>query len=207
MIIIVDGYNVIKQALEKIKITPQERKRFIHLLSRYVRRKGHEIILVFDGGDSLYPYEEEEHGIKIVYSGYRLCADKVICEFLNKYKGYETVLVSSDRELKSFAKRKEIEAVTALFFYNKIKSILPEDEILGVPSGEVVKIDSGGDQDIQNDIDKLMLMASKNLVDKDAPTSDDFEGEIKRHKQRKKSGSSFTRPKANRKKNKLLEKL
>ena len=201
MIILIDAYNVIKQALQKGRISLQEKKSFINLLGRYAKRKKHKIIIFFDGGDSMYPFEKVEHGLTIVFSGYKQCADSLIVESLGKYKNYDTLLVSSDRELRDYAKKLNTESVGALYFYNKISSELLE-EFQPEASGEVQKLHP---QEEQKEIDLLMMQASEHVLDKDYDFAKDDKHEPERHKARK--SKSFTKSKKDQKKGRKIEKL
>lgn len=78
MIIIVDGYNVLRGVLDGREASEQARNQFLAQLGRYARRKKHKIILIFDGGSSPMPEKTEQHGINLVYSGYIDTADDLI---------------------------------------------------------------------------------------------------------------------------------
>ncbi len=47
MVIVIDGYNVLKQLHDEI-VSSEERSRYITTLKRYAKKKTHTIILVFD---------------------------------------------------------------------------------------------------------------------------------------------------------------
>ncbi|MBT3455456.1 hypothetical protein HN446_00115 [bacterium] len=201
MILLIDGYNLVKHGLAKSRITPNEKKQFLDTLGRYVKRKKHEVVLVFDGGDNMYPFKEKEHGMSIWYSGYNQCADSLIKKFLRKYKNFDTLLVSSDRELQDCAKRAGIESVTAMYFYNKITGEV-FDQLSEVASDQVQKLHADSDKEV----DDLMRLASENVIDKDYLLDRENDSKnILRHKEPK--GSSFKESKDQRKKNRKLEKL
>ena len=205
MILLVDGYNVVKQALLSEHISSEEKKDFISMLGRYVKRRRHQLILFFDGGDSLYPFREHEHGIEIVHSGYNTCADSVIKDYVLKYKNHDTLLVTSDRELRSYAKKQDVESVNSLFFYDKVKDAL--DEVVHVKKKIMSEVSKMHSDQNDSEIDQLMMQASKNVVDKDfVLEQEELKNKPKRHKPQR-TASSFTKDKKHRKKDKKLERL
>jgi|SRR5579859_1039203 len=136
MIIIIDGYNILKQlnphSSEKAK------NNFIDQLSIYAHRKHHQIIIVFDGGDQPYDYNEYHKGIKVSHSGYKQTADDVIKQLLEKIKDKDVLLVSSDRELVRYAHRLNIESSDALTFYYLINKPLSGLEKPGNIKGRLI---------------------------------------------------------------------
>ena len=197
MILLIDGYNVIKQKLGKSYVSDDERESFISMLGRYAKKRQHDIILCFDGGDSMYPFNEKMHGITINYSGYNESADCVIKELLKKYKNKDTLLVSSDRELKDYAKINNVESIDSSFFYSRVTEKLSGNVFKKV-SGEVQKLDSENNDE---ELDQLMEQASRMILDKDAVS--DTSHIAVRHKPRK----SFTKSRSQLKRDKKIEKL
>lgn len=117
MILLIDGYNILKQAMLKSEISDQERNTFISNLGKYCKAKGHKARLVFDGGPSDRAVKESLHGITVVYSGYRESADDYIKNYLDANKAFDILLVSSDRDICRFASRINIEQIDAKDFY------------------------------------------------------------------------------------------
>src|SRR3970282_2010442 len=99
MIIIIDGYNVIKQLYGEHYVDERQRNRFIHMLSSYGLRKKHKIVVVFDGGSHLWPSQEVVAKVKVIYSGAKETADEVIMNYIDNHLTKELLLVSSDNEL------------------------------------------------------------------------------------------------------------
>ena len=75
MILLIDGYNVIKQAMLKKTISEDERKSFIKQLGKYHKIKGHKIMLIFDGGPFDRASKEKENGVYVIYAGTQETAD------------------------------------------------------------------------------------------------------------------------------------
>ena len=111
MHILIDGYNLIRQSIDLRRYERQNlesgRRALIDWLADYRRRKGHPITVVFDGWESGSPLEESDYssGIHIIYSGRGVKADDVI-KRITASTDEEILIVSSDREIISFANRR-----------------------------------------------------------------------------------------------------
>ena len=111
MNILIDGYNLIRQSdiLRRYERQSLEagRNALIASLSGYRGRKKHKITVVFDGWESGSAQEERDFqaGINIIYSSRGEKADEVI-KRLTAESDEEIIVVSSDREISSFAIRR-----------------------------------------------------------------------------------------------------
>jgi predicted RNA-binding protein with PIN domain len=121
MHIIVDGYNLIRQAdpfrgAERISLE-EGRKALIRSLARYRQRKGHRITVVFDGWLGGSPTEERDlaGGVAIIYSRLGEKADEVI-KRLVQGAAEETLVVTSDREVSHCAERRGQSAIASPAF-------------------------------------------------------------------------------------------
>jgi predicted RNA-binding protein with PIN domain len=85
MIIVIDGYNVLKQLSLGRHISEQERRQFVHMLSSYRNRKKHSIMLFFDGGPSTWPSKEVIAKVTVIYSGAKKTADAVIMKYMKEH--------------------------------------------------------------------------------------------------------------------------
>ncbi len=118
VIIIIDGYNLLKQVMPDEDIGEGQRERFIKQLSEYAHKKKHHVVLVFDGGSYVRPTKEIKGDVQIIYSGYHESADDYIYRYVEKHKSYDMLLISSDRELrKKVAACAAVEAVHPEEFY------------------------------------------------------------------------------------------
>jgi predicted RNA-binding protein with PIN domain len=114
MDLIVDGYNLIgsEQGLRD----PLEPKRnwLVQRLSQYQEIKRFNLIVVFDGWRSGRNEEivERKNGISIIYSRLNEKADAVIIR-LARPKGAGSVVVTSDREIRTAVERFGAVAVSA----------------------------------------------------------------------------------------------
>ncbi|HPD57813.1 MAG TPA: NYN domain-containing protein [Smithellaceae bacterium] len=108
MFIIIDGYNLIRQSktLRRYEVKSLEagRAALFSLLSDYQKIKEHRITVVFDGWQGEQRFEERDryYDVDIIYSGYGDYADDVIKRMIENAEE-ETIVVSSDREIISFA--------------------------------------------------------------------------------------------------------
>ncbi len=178
MVIIIDGYNLIKQIDYDRQISEQERHRFVHMLGRYGRRKKHKIVIVFDGGPQTWPSKEVIAGVKIIYSGVKETADSAIMQYIDDYRTKELLLVSSDNELGHFASKHNIVSIGSVDFYYLLQ------EALKAPSNEEV-VDQQPEielDDAVQDLDVLMERASKVIPQKleDLPRSKQRQATLQR---------------------------
>lgn len=119
MVIIIDGYNVLKQAMPGS--TELHRTHFITMLNRYAQVKGHTIIVVFDGGPT-YSLTKEVYGsITVIFVGTQESADDYIIRILPEYKNKEVLLVTSDRHIIKNASRLSITTLDSDHFYDFLK--------------------------------------------------------------------------------------
>ncbi len=68
MIILIDGYNVLKQVYPSTQISEAQRQQFINQLRSYGKIKQHKVVLVFDAG----PFDRPTKNILRVYLWYIL---------------------------------------------------------------------------------------------------------------------------------------
>lgn len=80
MRIIIDGYNVLKKMYHDELIDEQTKAHFLNQLHYYGKKKGHAIIVIFDGGLFSYPEREIHKSVTVIYAGARRTADDYIKE-------------------------------------------------------------------------------------------------------------------------------
>jgi len=178
MIIVVDAYNLLRSVPPyKKTITDKERAQFITKLSSYGRRKGHKIVIVFDGGPHEWPFKENMKTVTVVYSGIHESADDYIKEYIDAHHMKDLLLVSSDAELNRCAERLNIPSIDSAIFFQLMRQELSSKQSVSGEDDEVVKLSDAG-----TDVDELMLQASKAVPQK----SEDFATEhVKRHHAKK----------------------
>lgn len=121
MLILIDGYNLIRQSDTLRRFEQQSleagRRALISKLMAYKMKRGHAITVVFDGWKSGSPEEERDRQgtIDIIYSRYGEKADDVI-KRIAAHTMEEAIVVSSDREITSYVKRCGKTALTSAEF-------------------------------------------------------------------------------------------
>jgi predicted RNA-binding protein with PIN domain len=159
MIIIVDAYNLLRAVPPyKRTITDNERAQFIKNLSAYGRRKGHKVVIVFDGGPYEWPSKENMKTVTVVYSGIHQTADDYIKEYVEAHKAKDLLLVTSDSELNRFAARVQIPSIDSSVFQQLLHEELRVKEAVVQKNADVVVKLA---QDNHTYIDELMVQASK----------------------------------------------
>ena len=163
MIIVIDGYNVLKHLSKGDRVGPSERAQFVAQLGRYAKKRKHDIQLVFDGGAYGLSSAETDHAIRVIYVGSGETADDYIARLLATYRGKDALLISTDRGLGDRAKRLQIPTLDASLFCDYMafalncdgvngQSIVSDSSDLGV-----IKTASGN----QPALDTLMLESSQ----------------------------------------------
>ncbi len=125
MDLILDGYNLIgSQGGLTAGTLEQKRNRLIQQLSQYQKRKGFNVIVVFDGWRSGAATEsvQRRDGLSIVYSRLGEKADEVVVR-IARSKGGGCVVVSSDREIRKAVEKFDAVAVSAGEFNQILKTL------------------------------------------------------------------------------------
>ena len=120
MHIIVDGYNYIGRYSGLIGDIEEKREALINLLCEYRALKKHDITVVFDGWQNGMPVESSEvkRGVRIIFSRLGEKADEVIKRL--SVKGQNIIVVSSDREVSSYAVNRGAVALSCSEFEKKL---------------------------------------------------------------------------------------
>jgi predicted RNA-binding protein with PIN domain len=150
MHIIVDGYNLIRQSdtfrQSERKSLEEGRNALIRSLAGYRKLRGHRITVVFDGWVGGSPAEERDlaGGVEIIYSRLGEKADEVIKRLLAK-GDEELLVVTSDREIATFAVRRGKSAVTSAAFEERLERSTAES--LPAESDDTDDADADEDDD------------------------------------------------------------
>ena len=115
MILIIDGYNVLRMWYNYI-VSEHERTIFINQLKKYAIKKKLKIVLVFDGGIMPWSEESSSKTLKVIYVGKNVTADEYIEKYIKKNQNKELLVVSSDHQIQNYAKEYNIESVDAELF-------------------------------------------------------------------------------------------
>lgn len=163
MIILIDAYNVLKQKIGTDYINADQQRQFVEQLRDYAHAKKHELIVVFDGGSYNWPYESKKKNVTIIFSGERATADDVIKKVLDRIDFQNTVLVSSDRELRAHAAAVRVPSIAAEDF---TRIMLSKDDNLVRVTPDVKQLKKETETKNQ-DLDSLMEKASRIVIYKD----------------------------------------
>lgn len=193
MIVLVDGYNVMKMVFScRGQQFRMEKKNFICSIGKYFKIKSktiRQILLFFDGGSSMQMTREIKNGVVVMQSGQRMSADDIILEYIEKKNSQEILLVTNDRELikLSHQNNKYVVCMDSDAFWELVCKTIIMDK--GIPQSN--KGAGGGMKKINHDdnnrssnseFDALMAMASMHLPDKD---HDELKNENDMHKRKK----------------------
>jgi predicted RNA-binding protein with PIN domain len=130
MIVIVDGYNLLKHLFPKEKgKLDKHRDLIVSQLGFYKKKKEgkiKEIVLVFDGGHWSHATREIRHGITVIFSGQDQNADDWIVDYVERMKGEELLVVTRDKELISRCST-YAEAVSVVDFYDIVQNVLLDE--------------------------------------------------------------------------------
>ena len=129
MLIIIDGYNLLK-TIKGSNATEQQRSELIGFLGDYQKRQGHEVIIIFDGGPSCRPIIERQSGVTIILAGTRFSADHCIIEYVQGRNQQDMVVVTADRELIREVKTYQVSAVDPHTFYHRVHKRVTEQNKL-----------------------------------------------------------------------------
>ena len=168
MVIVIDGYNVLKQVFSAGTTTHTVRTRFINQLQQYAVRKNHSILLVFDAGPAFKPTKECYGAVTVVYAGTAQTADEYIKMCLEDMANQELLLVSSDREITRHAARLGIESIDAPDFYYFLTRPYEVEQTKNRSGAPVVVKTIDGKS---SDIDQLMELASRGVPYKEEDNS------------------------------------
>ncbi len=122
MIVLVDGYNLLRQIHGK-QTSESQRSALLNLLGRYVHKRNHKVIVFFDGGNASVPFQEKQKGITVWFSGQNKIADDLIIEYVESHKGKDMVVITLDRDLKNKCGL-YAPALEPLVFYERVQDVL-----------------------------------------------------------------------------------
>jgi len=159
MILLIDGYNLLRSVFPGPKVSATKKQQFLSELRRYEQLKGHWALVVFDAGPSDWVYKDKENGIHVVYSGVQQTADDYIKKYIKEHRDKDILLVSSDRELRDCAKRYKFESIGAYSFYQRMIQSLKTGSSSEEPETDLIKLTEDSDVDL----DELMRQASEKI--------------------------------------------
>lgn len=193
MLLLIDGYNLIKQVLGCQRVSHAQLTHFVAELERYLKKQRLQALMVLDGGQSTHGHELKNATLTIRFSGYQQTADTVIMQYLDEHAGHEIVVISSDRQIRNHAHSKGKETICSDEFYyqfmKKDRGTVPSVN----KNAQLHKLSTTSPLEL----DELMLEATHAILPKD----EDFGSKtIVRH-------SSQRLSKKERKRDQILKKL
>lgn len=205
MIIVIDGYNLLKQLFPRVKgKLNKQRDQLIRQLGFYKRErpKIKEIVLVFDGGLIGRATREVRGGVTVIFVGRKRSADDWIVDYVERHRDREIVLVTRDRELISLCRKHNVEVLKGEDFYNFMQDRLleqvAEDLDKKGAGGKIKKYRCEAGEIESEALDMLMEQYADDAYKKDDQINDLFD---------KKKGSSRKLSKEEKKRLSKLKKL
>jgi predicted RNA-binding protein with PIN domain len=138
MIIIIDGYNVLKQLFPGLKNNLDKQKAaFIRQLAFYKRKKEakiQEIIVVFDAGPFSHATRSIKSDIVIMYAGTKSTADAWILSYVENNRNKELMVITRDREIREACHQMGIDSLGSNEFYRIL-----QDNLIELPSQQTAE--------------------------------------------------------------------
>ena len=139
MIVIIDGYNLLKQIFPGIKENlEKQRTIFIQRLAYYKAKKNKEIselIIVFDAGPSNHALRIIKSGIIVIFSGVKSSADNWILDFAERNQGKELLVVTLDRALREACEKLGADWLSVYDFYTIMQRNLLDEAAVAMETG------------------------------------------------------------------------
>lgn len=163
MILLIDGYNVLKDRSPG-RTSADERKAFLQLIDAYTRAKQHSALVIFDGFDTedLMSHTTSKSTVQVVYSG-KYSADTLIIRKLAKSNSCH-LLISSDRSLQDAAHRKDIPSLNSADFWSFLDHFRKKQINKNQTTAETPAIKLHSDP---QSIDLIMDEASRQIIYKE----------------------------------------
>lgn len=122
---IIDGDNLIGSSPDITQEDPDARTKLISIVQNFQERKNSNVTVVFDGAPQSGVHREEvrtKFCVRYPRNGSNADEEiKHILDGLNYFK--DVILVTSDRDLKDYAKKKGAKTVNSIEFYYELKRI------------------------------------------------------------------------------------
>ncbi|HLP59698.1 MAG TPA: NYN domain-containing protein [Candidatus Deferrimicrobium sp.] len=120
---IIDGNNLLGSAPDIDGHDPEAKNKLIAIVARFQEDKNSNVIIVFDGAPhNGVRRQEVSPKFTVLYPHYGNTADDEIREILGGFNYCkDVILVSSDRNLKDFAKEKGAKTLNSIEFYFELK--------------------------------------------------------------------------------------
>ncbi len=123
---IIDGDNVIGSFPDILPEDPKSRPKLIYITRKFQENKKSNVTIVFDGKpENGVQREDISEKFCVLYPPAGSTADDEIKRILNGFSHFKDVIVvTSDRELRTFAKKKGAKIINSIEFYFQLRRIL-----------------------------------------------------------------------------------
>jgi len=138
---IIDGNNLIGSCSEISREDPEGRSKLVHIIRRFQENRNNNIIIVFDGvpGNGVHR-EEVSPKLCVRYPLEGSSADEEIKQILECFDYFkDVILVTSDRELREFARKKGAKIINSIEFFFQLKR---DSRISGMKEESEKRIDA-----------------------------------------------------------------
>ncbi len=128
MLLLIDGYNLLHSGRTLVHLNAielqWERERLVEKLAIYRQIRPFDILVVFDGwqGGWVTEKREKKKGIDLIFSKAGEKADEVIKRIVRE-KGAGVTVITSDREISTYAERLSVPVIPSEQFQEKLKRI------------------------------------------------------------------------------------
>jgi predicted RNA-binding protein with PIN domain len=134
MIVVIDGYNVLKQLFPGLKNNlDQQKSALIRQLAYYKHKKNaeiQEIIIVFDAGPSSHATRTIKSDIVIMYAGTKSTADDWIINYVSRNRNQEIMIITRDRALREACQQMGADALGGDDFYRILQDSLLDQKLI-----------------------------------------------------------------------------
>lgn len=122
---IIDGNNLIGCTPDISFEDADAREKLLHIVRKFQESRNSNIFIVFDGDPCNSPYRQTlTNKFTVIYPRMGYSADDEIRKLLGNYHDCrDVVLVSSDRALKDFARKKGAKIINSIEFYFELKRV------------------------------------------------------------------------------------
>ena len=170
MIIIIDGYNLLRHLSKGAEVSERERDHFIARMGRYASAKSHRIIVVFDGGPGGVPSWDNVGNILVIYAGARESADSRIVRLAKEHRSKEVLVISSDREVRDRSTREGAITIGVSDFCDCVDRALTDEPMQAArDNGDMIKLGHG----MVTSFDRLMQAGSDDMRPEEIGLSSD----------------------------------
>ena len=173
MIVLIDGYNLLKQIFPGHKgVLTKQRSLLIRQLASYRHAKAqdiHQLIVVFDAGPSTHATRTVQSEVVVVFSGTKTSADDWIIDWVTRHRVQQIMVITLDRLLRETVEKLGADWMGVFDFYKIVQSVLSATTTLQKPSlSSDIKIYDRDNLDDEGDqlpltgsaLDELMEQAS-----------------------------------------------